>query len=61
MYELEQVSARIAYNWRDKYLSGVTNLIGIGSLPIYTRAYPTLPQSQWLNDRQVALSATLRL
>ena len=96
MYELEQVSARIAYNWRDKYLSGVTNLVGIGSLPIYTRAYPwldaslrvriadrvtlaiegtnllrtmrqsdygapTLPQSQWLNDRQVALSATLRL
>jgi iron complex outermembrane receptor protein len=45
MYEKEKVSARIAYNWRDKFLSGVTNIVGIGALPIYTKAYGWLDAS----------------
>ena len=36
-----------------------TNLLRTMRLSDY--GAPTLPQSQWLNDRQVALSATLRL
>lgn len=39
MYEKGRLSARLAYNWRDKYLSGVTNVVGVGALPVYTRAY----------------------
>jgi TonB-dependent receptor len=45
MYERGRLSARIAYNWRDKFLSGVTNLVGVGALPIYTRAYGWLDAS----------------
>jgi outer membrane receptor protein involved in Fe transport len=30
---------RIAYNWRDTFLSGVTNVVSVGALPIYTKAY----------------------
>lgn len=95
MYEKGRVSARIAYNWRDKFLSGVTNLVGIGALPLYTRGYgwldasvnyrvndqlslavegtnllntmrtsyyglETRPQSAWVNDRQISITATIR-
>lgn len=95
MYEKGRVSARIAYNWRDKFLSGITNIVGIGAVPIYTKAYgwldaslgyrvndkltlaveglnllrtvrysyygvETRPQSTWVNDRQVSLTATLQ-
>jgi iron complex outermembrane receptor protein len=45
MYERGPVSARIAYNWRDKFLSGFTNVVGVGSLPIYTRGYGWLDAS----------------
>lgn len=45
MYEKGRVSARIAYNWRDKFLSGVTNIVGVGALPIYTKAYGWLDAS----------------
>jgi len=45
MYEKGRVSVRVAYNWRDKFLSGVTNLVGIGALPIYTKAYGWLDAS----------------
>lgn len=95
MYEKGRISARVAYNWRDAFLSGVTNVVGVGALPIYTRGYgwldaslsyrandkvtlavegsnllktmrrsyygvATRPQSAWLNDRQIALTATIR-
>ena len=95
MYEKGKVSARIAYNWRDKFLSGVTNVVGVGSLPIYTKGYgwldasftyrvnphltlalegtnllrtvrtayygmETRPQSAWINDRQISLTAAIR-
>lgn len=39
MYETGKLSIRVAYNWRDKFLSGVTNIVGVGSLPVYTKAY----------------------
>ena len=45
MYETGDVSARIAYNWRDKFLSGVTNVVEVGALPIYTAAYGWLDAS----------------
>lgn len=45
MYEKGRVSARIAYNWRDQFLSGVTNIVGVGALPIYTKAYGWLDAS----------------
>jgi TonB-dependent receptor len=94
LYEQGPWSARLAWNWRSKYLSGATQVVGVGSLPNYTQGYgwldasvswrvsakatvglegmnllrtlrrsddgtSTLPQSQWLNDRQ--WSAFLRL
>lgn len=45
MYEKGRVSARLAYNWRDKFLSGVSQIVGVGALPIYTRAYGWLDAS----------------
>jgi TonB-dependent receptor len=45
MYEKGRLSARLAYNWRDKFLSGVTNIVGVGALPIYTKAYGWLDAS----------------
>jgi len=45
MYEKGPVSARIAYNWRDTFLSGITNIVGVGALPIYTRDYGWLDAS----------------
>lgn len=95
MYERDRWSARIAYNWRDRFLSSVANFVGVGAVPIYTKAYgwldasltwrvddktsialegsnllrtvresyygvETRPQSAWLNDRQISLTATIR-
>lgn len=45
MYEKGPFSARVAYNWRDTFLSGVTNIVGVGALPIYTRGYGWLDAS----------------
>jgi len=45
MYEKGPISARIAYNWRDTFLSGITNIVGVGALPIYTRGYGWLDAS----------------
>jgi TonB-dependent receptor len=45
MYETGDVSARLAYNWRDTFLSGVANVVGVGALPIYTKAYGWLDAS----------------
>jgi TonB-dependent receptor len=45
MYERGPVSARIAYNWRDRFLSGFTNVVGVGALPVYTRGYGWLDAS----------------
>ncbi|MEJ2444361.1 MAG: TonB-dependent receptor [Exilibacterium sp.] len=45
LYERGNFTARIAYNWRDDYLSGITNVIGVGSIPIYTEDYGWLDAS----------------
>ncbi len=45
MYERGPVSMRVAYNWRDRFLSGVVNVVGIGALPVYTSAYGWLDGS----------------
>ena len=45
MLEKGPISARIAYNWRDKFLSGVTTVAGLGALPVYTKAYGWLDAS----------------
>jgi TonB-dependent receptor len=45
MYERGPWSARVAYNWRDRFLSGVTSIVGVGALPIYTQAYGWLDAS----------------
>lgn len=45
MYEKGPFSARVAYNWRDTFLSGITNIVGVGALPVYTRSYGWLDAS----------------
>ena len=45
LYEYGKVSARVAYNWRSQFLSGVANFVGVGSLPAYTRGYGWLDAS----------------
>jgi TonB-dependent receptor len=45
MYEKDRLGIRVAYNWRSKFLSGVTQVVGVGTLPIYTKAYGWLDAS----------------
>ncbi len=45
MFEKGSVSARLAYNWRSRYLSGVSSIVGIGSVPVYTDDYGWLDAS----------------
>lgn len=45
MYERGPVSARVAWNWRDRFLSRTINYTGIGALPVYTDAYGWLDAS----------------
>lgn len=53
MYEKGPVSARLAYNWRDKFLTGVGNYSGIGPVATYVKAYGWLDASliYRLNDK----------
>lgn len=45
MYESGPVSARIAWNWRDRFLSRSASFVGVGTFPVYTRAYGWLDAS----------------
>ena len=45
MLERGPLSVRIAYNWRSRFNSGTVQIVGIGPLPIYTRAYDWLDAS----------------
>lgn len=45
MYERGKLSARAAYNWRDKYYTGIVNIVGIGPIPTYNKAYGWLDAS----------------
>jgi TonB-dependent receptor len=57
MLEQGPISARIAYNWRDRFLSGFTNVVGVGALPIYTRGYGWLDASFSIRlDNRLTLS-----
>lgn len=61
MYETGAVSARIAYNWRDTFLSGVGSYAGVGALPIYTKAYDWLDASlsyKFSKDISIALEGS---
>jgi outer membrane receptor protein involved in Fe transport len=53
MYDKGRLSARLSYNWRDRYLSGVATYSGVGAVPIYTHAYGWLDASlsYRLNDK----------
>lgn len=61
MYEKGRISGRIAYNWRDQFLSGVANIVGVGALPIYTKAYGWLDASlnyRFTDSLTMALAGT---
>lgn len=61
MYERGPVSARVAYNWRDKFIGRFASFVGVGSLAVYTRAYSWLDASVTyrFNDRvSLALEGT---
>jgi TonB-dependent receptor len=45
LYEHGKVSARLAYNWRSRYLSGVTSFVNVGVERAYTGAYGWLDAS----------------
>ena len=45
MYETKKFSARLAYNWRDKFLSGQADIANVGRIPFYTKAYGWLDAS----------------
>lgn len=39
LYERGPWSARLAWNWRSEFLSGVSSVVGLGVQPVYTRAH----------------------
>lgn len=39
LYERGPWSARLAWNWRSRFLSGVSSVVGLGAQPVYTRAH----------------------
>jgi TonB-dependent receptor len=45
LYEYGRVTARIAWNWRDRFLSGSTAVAGVGVFPAYTEGYGWLDAS----------------
>mgnify|MGYP006217168997 CR=1 FL=1 len=45
MYETDRLSVRVAYNWRDEFLSGQANIANVGRLAYYTDAYGWLDAS----------------
>ena len=45
MYEKGDFSARAAYNWRDKFVTGVSSFVGVGLLPQFVHAYGDLDGS----------------
>ncbi len=44
LYDKYGINARVAYNWRDKYLDSISE-VGAESLPIYFKSYGTLDAS----------------
>ena len=57
IYEDAQLSARLAYNWRSKYLSGFATVAGVGVLQVYTRGYGWLDGSvSWRASPRVSVA-----
>ena len=56
MYERGPLSLRVAWNWRDRYLSGVTQVVGVGALPNVVQGYGWLDASlAWRIDERLTL------
>lgn len=56
IYEKDRLSARIAYNWRDRYISSIANISGLGSMPIYVRGYGWLDAAlNYRIDRHISI------
>jgi len=49
IYDRGPLALRVAWNWRDRYLSGVTQVVGVG------------PQSAWENGRQFGIALALKV
>ncbi|UIF88159.1 TonB-dependent receptor [Cupriavidus sp. UYPR2.512] len=45
LYESKYMTTRLAYSWRDRFVSGVASLAGIGVVPVYTAGYGWLDAS----------------
>lgn len=45
LYELGPVSARVAYNWRGRFFTGITNVARLGPVNAYTQGYGWLDAS----------------
>lgn len=57
LYEQGPWRVRAAWNWRSRYLSGVTTVVGVGALPVYTRSYGWLDASvAWRIDERFTVS-----
>jgi iron complex outermembrane receptor protein len=57
MYEHGPWSARLAANWRDRFQSGTTSVVGLGVLPVTTRAYGWLDASlRYRVDPRISLA-----
>jgi TonB-dependent receptor len=57
LYEYGNVSARLAYNWRSRFLSSVTSFVNVGALAAYTRGYGWVDASvSWRLGERVTLT-----
>jgi len=45
MYEKGPFSARVAFNWRDKFVTGVSSFVGVGLVPQFVSSYGDLDAS----------------
>lgn len=57
LYEPGPWGARLAWNWRSRFLSGVSSVVGVGNQPVYTRGSQWLDGTlSWRIDRRSVLS-----
>jgi len=56
IYDRGPLALRVAWNWRDRYLSGVTQVVGVGALPNEVQGFGWLDASlAWRIDRHTTL------
>ncbi|HJV62214.1 MAG TPA: TonB-dependent receptor [Albitalea sp.] len=57
LYEHGPASARLAYNWRSRFLSDTVSVVGLGALPVYTSAYGWLDASfRWRVSERLSIA-----